>query len=208
MKFSTLLIAFILFFHFIFDTQVVYAQLEKKNYFKLGVERAYIATLGDAEGYSVTTELCRFYTPNINLGVKYRFSSALATPNFIKSFYHKSVSYFEPGFNYYPFNKPDGILYNRIFRRLSISSGPTLMYGQFSSESSWTSTIDPNTGEEINRVSHIATEEKFDIGYFVNLAYEVNISNSLSIGARIDFANYKNNDGYSSYGLILGYRFH
>jgi len=45
-----------------------------------------------------------------------------------------------------------------------------------------------------------------DYGYHVIISYEAELIKKIFIGANINFANYKNNDGYSSYGLSAGFK--
>jgi len=187
-------------------TQKIYAQNKSDVYLKLIGEKMFITTLGDAAGYSVGTDINKFVSSVLNLGIGYRFGSSLQTPNLYHSFYHKSVSYFEAEIAYYPFNKKNSFLYSKIFKGLNVKTGPSFFYGQFSQESQWVSTIDNSTGEEIDRVSRLKLTRTADYGYHVIVSYEAELIKKIFIGANINFANYKNNDGYSSYGLSAGFK--
>lgn len=191
---------------FIFCQQKIYAQNKSDVYIKLIGEKMYITTLGDAAGYSAGTEINKFISSVLNIGIDYRFGSALRTPYFYRSFYHKSVSYLEAEIAYYPFNKKHSFLYSKMLKGLNLKAGPSFFYGQFSQEAQWVSTINNSTGEEIDRVSRLKLTRTADYGYHVIISYEAYLGKKYFIGANINFANYKNNDGYSSYGLSAGFK--
>lgn len=190
----------------VFYTQKIYGQNKSDVYIKLIGEKMYITTLGDASGYSAGTEINKFISSVLNVGIDYRFGSALKTPYFYRSFSHKSVSYVEAEIAYYPFNKKNSFLYSKILRGLNVKTGPSFFYGQFSQEAQWVSTINNSTGEEIDRVSRLKLIRTADYGYHVIISYEAYLGKKYFIGANINFANYKNNDGYSSYGLSVGFK--
>jgi hypothetical protein len=191
---------------FILCQQKIYAQNKSDAYLKLIGEKMFITTLGDAPGYSAGTEINKFISSVFNIGIDYRFGSALRAPYFYHSFYHKSVSYLEAEIAYYPFNKKNSFLYSKILRGLNAKTGPSFFYGQFSQEAQWVSTINPATGEETDRVSRLKLIRTADFGYHVIISYEAYLGKKIFIGANVNFANYKNNDGYSSYGLSAGFK--
>lgn len=187
-------------------TQKMYGQNKADVYIKLIGEKMNISTLGDAQGYSAGTEINKFITSVLNIGIDYRFGSALRTPYLYHSFYHKSVSYLEAEIAYYPFNKKKSFLYSKMLRGLNVKAGPSFFYGQFSQEGSSESIVNPRTGEEIDRLSRLKLTRTADYGYHVIISYEAYLGKKYFIGANINFANYKNNDGYSSYSLSAGFK--
>lgn len=202
MPFRALLLTMFLLL-FLFNGRL-FAQSFTGTNLQLSAERCFITTLGDADGYSFQVGANKFYSKLVNVGVNLRFASAMARPYYHWSFFQKSVTYFEPQVNWYPLNSLKGGW--RFLRGLGVSTGASVFYGQFSTESQWTPTMDITTGEEIDRVSRVKNTETVDVGYLVNIFYQLPVSKNLLLGARVDFANYKNNDGYSAYGVSVSYK--
>jgi hypothetical protein len=149
----------------------------------------YVATLGDAGGYSVGTSINKFISKKLSVGVGYRYASCLKRPALFSNFLHKSITYIEPSISYYPFNVHNPTRLTDIVKGFNIKIGPTLFYGHFSEESAWLTTVDLTTGEELSRTSIIGTKKIVDVGYFVVLSYELKFTKKLFICANINFAN-------------------
>ncbi|HEX8357204.1 MAG TPA: hypothetical protein VF610_07330 [Segetibacter sp.] len=93
-----------------------------------------------------------------------------------------------------------------IFKGFNIKTGPTLFVGHFSQEAASHVVANLTTGEQISRTSILAVNKLVDIGYLVAVSYEAQFSKKVFVCANINFANYRNNDGYSSYGIGAGFR--
>ena len=199
------LIIYIVLSHTLFFNKL-WAQNKSETYLKLIGEEINISTLGDAQGYSFGTNINKFISPVLNIAVGCRFGSSLKTPYLSRSFSHKSITYIEAEVAYYPFNKKNSFLHSKILRGLNLKTGPSFFYGQLSNEGSGVITINPITGEEIDRVSRLKLTRTADIGYHVIVSYEAYFGRKYFIGTNINFANYRNNDGYTSYGLSAGFK--
>jgi len=201
--YSTLhaLLLFVLVFLFAGNNRL-FSQSLSGTCLQFSPERCFIAEMGDTEGYSFQVGANKFYSKLVNVGVNLRFSNSLKRADVNHFFQQKSVAYFEPQVNWYPLNSFKGGW--RFLNGLGVSTGVSVFYGQFSAENQRETTTPVNG--EIDWVSRIKNTEVFDVGYLVNIFYQVPVSKKVLLGARVDFANYKNNDGYSAYGLSVSYK--
>jgi len=155
---------------------------------------------GDAVGFAATFGLAKFFSSRFALVPEYRFAEGTRiAKTFYSSFSQKNMNYISAQASYFPFGYYRTTLTGLAGIHLDI--GPSFLFGTNGYEDRWESIV--VNGVETSRTSHLVVNRMTSIGYAITVGYLYKINN-YSIGARMDYSNFKETEGYVMVGVVFG----
>jgi hypothetical protein len=190
-----------------FTTMSTKGQTDKSLRVAVGLSRVFISTgyYIDVGGFALSANANKFVSKNFNVEIEYKFAHGRSVPKrFAQIFSEKTVHYFEAVIAGYPLATLRNKTWRNILGGFNLAIGPSVFFGTVSGEDQWTSLYD-SSGNEISRRSTLGFSNISDAGLIWQIRYEKAISTKVYVGARIALGTYIHEDGYTTFGGLLGF---